>query len=50
MDMNLLITLNHDGIKLNLIQVTSDLKRQVHEAQASDEFLQKKKLIEQNNG
>jgi len=37
-------------MKLRSIHITSDLKRQIHEAKSSDEFLQKKKLGEQNNG
>jgi len=50
-DMNLSISLSHDRIELNPIQVISDLKREIKEAQTNDEFLQKKKkLVKQKNG
>jgi len=45
--MNFLVTLNHDRMKLNSIQIRSDLQRKIHEARLGDEFIQKKKgLIE----
>jgi len=41
--MNFSLTLSHDKIQLNSIQITSNLHRQIHEAQESDELIQKKK-------
>jgi len=38
-DTNFSITLSHNRMKLNSIQITSYLKRQIHETQTSDEFL-----------
>jgi len=50
-NMNLLITLSHDIMKFNPIQIINDLQRQIHEAQLSDEFIEKKKkLIGYKNG
>ena len=50
-DMNLSVTLNHDKIELNSIQITNNLQKQIHEAQESDEFInKKKKLIGQRGG
>jgi len=38
-------------MKLNSIQITSNLQEKIHEAQGSDEFiLKKKKLIGQGDG
>jgi len=49
-DLNLSITLSHDKMQLNSIQITSNLHRQIHEAQESDELIQKKnKLIGQRD-
>ena len=44
-DLNLAISLSQDRIQLNPIRVTNDLKKEIKEAQASDEFLQKKKRV-----
>jgi len=44
-DMNLLITLSHDKMQLNSIQITSNLQKQILEIQKSDEFIQKKKKL-----
>jgi len=50
-DMNLKISLSHNKIQLKAIQVTNDLKREIKEVQANDEFLKKKKeLVEKDNG
>jgi len=50
-DMNLKISLIHNKIQLKAIQVTNDLKREIKEVQANDEFLKKKKkLVEKDNG
>jgi len=49
-DMNLFVTVSHDTMQLNSVQITSKLCKQIHEAQESDELLQKKKkLIGQKN-
>jgi len=49
--MILSISLSHNRIQLNAISVTSDLKREIKEAQAKDDFFQKKKeFVEENNG
>jgi len=50
-DMNLAISLSHNKIQLKAIQVTSDLKREIKEVQANDEFIKKKKeLVKKDNG
>jgi len=50
-DLNLAISLSQEKIQLEAIQVTSDLKRDIKDVQANDEFLQKKKkLVEKDNG
>jgi len=50
-DMNLSITLSHDIMQLNSIQITNNLQKQIHEAQESDELInKKKKLIGQRGG
>jgi len=49
-DVNLSIIVSHDIIQLNFIQIASNLQNQIHEAQESDELIQKKnKLIGQKN-
>ena len=42
-NMNLSVTLSHDKMQLNSIQITNNLQKQIHEAQESDEFINKKK-------
>ena len=50
-DMNLSVTLSHDKMQLNSIQITNNLQKQIHEAQESDELInKKKKLIGQRGG
>jgi len=50
-DMNLSVTLSHDKMQLNSIQITNNLQKQIHEAQERDEFInKKKKLISQMGG
>jgi len=50
-DMNLSVTLSHDKMQLNSIQITNNLQKQIHEAQERDEFInKKKKLIGQRGG
>ena len=50
-DMNLSVTLTHDKMQLNSIQITNNLQKQIHEAQERDEFInKKKKLIGQRGG
>jgi len=50
-DLNLAISLSQEKIQLEAIQVTSDLKKEIKDVQAIDEFLQKKKkLVEKDNG
>ena len=34
-DMNLSITLSHDKMQLNVIQITNNLQKQIYEAQVS---------------
>lgn len=49
--MNLSINVSSNIIKLNSIRITSDLQRQICEAQDFDEHLQeRKRLLEQGNG
>jgi len=38
-DLNLSITLSHDKMKLSSIQIASNLRRQIREAQVGDDFL-----------
>jgi len=45
-DMNLSITLSHDKMQLNSSHINSNLQNQIHEAQVSDEFIQKKKKVD----
>jgi len=50
-DMNLSVTLSHDKMQLNSIQITNNLQKQIHEAQERDELInKKKKLIGQRGG
>jgi len=50
-DMNLSVTLSHDKMQLNSIQIINNLQKQIHEAQESDELInKKKKLIGQRGG
>ena len=44
-DMNLSVTLSHDKMQLNSIQITNNLQKQMHETQESDEFINKKKKL-----
>ena len=50
-DMNLSLTLSHDKMQLNFIQIINNLQKQILEAQECDEFInKKKKLISQRGG
>jgi len=44
-DMNLSVTLSHDKMQLNSIQITNNLQKQIHEAQERDKFINKKKKL-----